>query len=292
MAFLSINGWEIDILDGSFSVADVDVGVRGAGYGGSSRDARRAIGVQVKATTIFQDQWLSMPLEELLRGNGHHFSFDETLYADTASGRGVGPEAGYSASLVTAAPAPKYGTRCLKVPSATTISWIVNAPYDDPSGSGECTVMVWFWNGASWDHYVYCQAPAGVSLFKNGAYLSGAAPGNVSATVASDGSATVTLEGQNFAGANADAYFDDLVILPVSLDPNADGVVTDAISGFYANTQAFSNLPRLDVGGDWYRNGDRTIEMVGAVVSTSHKGGLARKLRSVEFTLTEAAPGR
>lgn len=292
MAFLTINGWEIDVLDGSASVSDVEVGVRGGGYSGASRDARRAIGSQLKANTVLQDHWLAMILVELLRGNGHHFSFDETLYADSAAGIGVGPEAGYSATLVTAAPAPKYGTRCLKVPSATTISWVVKAPYDDSSGSGEYTVMFWFWNGASWDHYIYCSAPAGNSLFKNGAYDSGSSPGNLSSAVASTGLLTVTLEGQNFAGANADAYFDDLVIMPVSLDPNGDGVAHAAITGFYGAAAAFSALPRLNVGGDWYHNGDRSIEMVGAVVGAGFKGGIARKLRSVEFTLTEAAPSR
>ena len=52
MAFLTINGWEIDVLDGSASVSDVDVGVRGGGYSGASRDARRAIGSQLKASTV------------------------------------------------------------------------------------------------------------------------------------------------------------------------------------------------------------------------------------------------
>lgn len=296
MAFLTINGWTIPILDGSFSVQDVDVGQRGPGYSGASRDARRAIGLQVRATAVVQGHHLAMPLEELLRGKGHHFPFDETLYAESGSGVGVGPEAGYSATLVTAAPAPKYGTRCLKVPSGTTISWIVDEKWYADYGQGEYTIMFWFWNGASWDHYIMTSAPNGTSSYKNGVYAT-PAPSNYQVTETSPGLLTVELQGQNAAGVNADAYFDDLVILPYSLDVNGDNTAWESITGFYGAGRAFSALPRLDVGGSWYRNGEDFLEMVGTVVNSQYRQAqiasvFSNSARMVEFLLTEAAPKR
>lgn len=291
MGFLDLNGWDLNVSVDSFRSSDVEIGSRGGAYSGASRDGRRAIGLQFQGTAVLQKNIDAGPLENMLRGRGHHFPFDTTLYAD---GTGVGPEAGYSATLVTAAPAPKYGTRCLKVPSATSISWIVDMPWYPEQGMGEYTLMFWFWNGASWDHYIITSAPDGGSSFKNGA--SAAAPGNYSVTEASPGTLTVTLEGQNAAGANADAYFDDLVILPFSLDPQGDAVATDAITGFYTAGRAFSAMPRLLVTGTCLNGGVGYLEMLGAVGNVGWAqamvGGVWTTVRTVEFTLTEAAPRR
>ena len=294
-ALLTVNGWELPIMDGAFKVTDVEIGSRSGAYSGASRDARRAIGKQITCTVALQTDLLSEPLEDLIRGRGHHFPFDTTLFAD---GTGVGPESGYSAVLGSAAPAPKYGTQRLQVTSASSISWIVDAPYDAASGSGSFTLMWWFYNGASWDHYIYSESPSGAALYKNGAYDSAGLTGNVTATVNSDGELTVTLEGQNVAGANATAYYDDLVILPFALDVNADGVVTAAMTGFYSAGRAFSAMPLLDVGGAWYRaNTFGPMPMVGSVTGVGYNQGSIngqwhQTLRTVDITLTEAAPRR
>lgn len=243
MPFLSLNGWEVEVADNAAALEFVEVGAsEGRGFAGTNRSTRRALKRKGEFTATPLSNADGSGLIRLLNGEGWHFPFDSDLYSEDTL---LNPTTGYTATLGTATPSPKFGTKRLTVPSATTIAW-------DCALSTSYTLACWFWNGAAWEHWVRRSDAGVVTLWKDGT------SGQAACGFMKVSSTSAQLLGRNAADdGNAAAYIDDLVVLPWSA---SDG----QIAAWCAATAAFSALPKLDLAGDVLREGG-TIEVRGKV---------------------------
>lgn len=277
MAIISFGGFTPSVQDGSLSVSVEEHGPASPSYRGYLRDAVRARRRTWKFTVPVDTAANGDALADFILGRGHHFAFDTSLYSDG----GLGPQSGYAASLGTAAPAPKFGSRRVQVNSATTLSWVMSVPR-----TGSWTMAWWFYNGASWDHWAVTSNNTTLTYYKNG--VGTTAPGNYSVTESS-GNGTFSLLGKNVAGTNQNSQFDDLVILPW---PATSTMVT----AWAAATSAFHPLPYLYLSGDVLTE-TGPVQVRGAVRSLpmsqgAPSSGWANNLRSVDVELVERQPYR
>lgn len=274
MSFLSLNGWSVGIADRNAKLRREEVGLmEGRAFSGMQHDTRRAVKRTGQFTTGVLGEDDGDALENLLTGLGWHFPFDQDLYSEDTK---LGPSAGYTATLGTTTPTPKFGTRRLSVPSGSTILW--------PAGLGSnYTVMAWIWNGSSWDHWIRRSDDSSGSvvttLYKNG--VSGQ-PALYSLTVSGG---AVYLSGRNPAtNASATTYYDDLVVLPWVASAGQLAAWSSAAS-------PFSPIPKLDLSGDVLREAS-SIEVRGKVTDVVYEqamvGGVWQdNARRVSFSLLE-----
>lgn len=278
-AFLMFNGIEVPVTPRTFEFTPKNIGSqeRGAGVG-EMRDAMvgqksEGGGVMPFVPPLEGDAW-----EGIITGAGVRWSFDESLVSDF----GVPPSTGGSAVLGSTAPAAKFGAARVLVPSATTLVYSFNVA----SSNTNWSVMFWYWNGASWDHYMLC---SDATKFKNGATL-GTALGIVAVTMATttvDGVVSVvfTLKGRNVAdSANADAYFDEVVFLPYLM-------TSTLLALHYAAGVTWGRSRRINISGNAIPAG-QTLEAYGEITSrkldSANWGGVFyNNLRSLSFMLRQ-----
>lgn len=274
MTFMTINGWSVGIADKNAKMRREEIGLMdGRAFSGQQHDTRRAVKRTGQFATAVLSEDDGEALENLLTGIGWHFPFDVDLYSEDTR---LGPASGYTASIGSTSPSPKFGVRRLAVSSSTSIRW-------DAKLGTSYTLMAWIWNGSSWDHWIRrvddSTGSAVTTLWKNG--TSGQA--NLYAITVSGTS--VYLQGKNpTTGANATTYFDDLVVLPWVASASQ-------IAAWSSATSAFSPLPKLDLGGDVIRDGT-SIEVRGRVTDVSIEqamvGGVwVDNARRVSFTMLE-----
>jgi hypothetical protein len=273
MAFLTINGWDVPIADGQASLVYQQLGRQSRSYSGVLSGTYRAKVREWKLQTTLEDEASAEAIEGLIDGTGHVWTFDNDLY----SSKGLGPATGYSVTV--AAAGGKIGGMAT-VASNTAISWAatsVNVPW---------TLLAWKKDLAgAWQHY-------GLNVtgtqFKNGAEHTPAAGDSV-ANWAVHSSGNFSLLGKGIDGANAAAFYDELVIVPylMPIDQIA-ATYTEAVAG-----RGFSALPVLKLTGDCvaetYSGPLSVIGEMGnnAFVQAMYSGSFQSNLRRMDFVLRE-----
>lgn len=164
--------------------------------------------------------------EGLICGEGEVWSFDSSLYGS----KGLGPNAGYNASIVTGG-TPKFGGGHLRLPATTGTITFDNAAWNASGGYVAFTAMVWRFESGAWHHYIIRS-----DLAK---WVDGVRNDAASTTWFSVSSGDVTLA--NTSGADVD--YDDLVVLPYN--------ILDAWAPIFGTAlEAFSALPYLTAKGN------------------------------------------
>jgi len=288
MSFLTLNGLEVQVLDGSAKRNVGDVGPRGRSHNGVIRDGRRSEFVSLDLSTPVLAEDDAHVVEHLIRGSGWHFSFDESLYSE---GNGLGPDAGYTAALVTASPAAKYGTSSLNVNSSGgSVSWTASLLY------ASTWSMSWWYNFNNadpaiddWTHYVVVRDGGYYTVYTDGAVTYGpsltlpTAPTNF--TVTESGlDVTFSLLGKKADGTNsAVVYYDDLVFVPWVMNQAMVTAIVDSLI-------AFSDLPFLWLAGDVIRDAG-PLEVRGTVQDVTYVQAIvstwADNNASVQFRLEQ-----
>lgn len=239
MAFLTLQGVQWNVSKDGAAPKIVEIGYSGRQIDGSLASTRRAIKREWKLKTIPYNPVDALMFQDVLLGLGNHWSFDSPttyLYSDKGLLNIVA-----TGTYTTAAPAPKFGVGCIQVLSAAALTWTALLGIDG-SAAGAFTVVVWFWNGASWDGYAmsYIVATSTAVVYKNGALLGSTVPGFFQFSTTNGNFALV---GKNFAGTLQNSFFDDLVILPYFTRP-ADLAIWSSAAA------AFAPLPKIAIAGD------------------------------------------
>lgn len=187
--------------------------------------ARRAWQVEVPISTLGALD----PVSNLIEGRGEHWSFDgagnDYLYSD-----GGGVVLGGSPTRATASPAPKYGDAYITNGASTTVDFGADSPY-----ATRWTVSVWVYVSTQWYH---------VLKTDTGNYL-------VDGVLSSDPTFDVVSESGGVFTFDAGDY-DDLVILPYRVPSTWAEDIANA-------SQAFSDLPKLRLGGDCVGGVETTV---------------------------------
>lgn len=240
MSFLTLAGANIPIGDGSAKLEVNEIGYYGKAIDGTMIGTRRAIKRAWKATTIPLNPVDALVVKNILLGLGHHWSFDPPasyLFSD----KGLAATGG-NLTYNTTSPTPKFGAGCALISSGLQEQFplaLVN--YAGTFSPQTFTYVVWNWNGSTWDGYagVVVNFLAG-NVYKNGTLLAASGfPGFCTL----DASGNFNLFGKTYAGAAANAYFDDLVLLPYAA--RASDLAT-----WSSASAAFSQLPQLYALGD------------------------------------------
>jgi hypothetical protein len=285
VAFLTINGiaWSIAGQGSNAAVLHVnEVGWSGRMIDGSYAKTQRAIKRGYKFRTIPLGPADCLALKNMLLGLGNHWSFDSStgyLYSDV-KGLTYDGQSG-STAYVTSSPTPKFGAGCLEILSGGELTF--SRALTDQTGTIGTTAsyVLWFWNGASWDGYSgsWTNGSAGTQ-YKNGVSQGTTIPGFLSL------SSGLNLFGKTAGGSNANAYFDDLVILPYAAR-NAD------LQAWSQATSAFSNLPQLTLAGDviespWLGPCYASIEEADELMVSLPSVGFVDNAQIVSFSIQEA----
>ena len=209
-------------------------------------DRRRAPGGQMRSTRVAKkiiwdgatsilDPATMAPIESLLYGEGHVWSFDEDVY----SSKGLG----FSTVPTLDATNKKFGASAMSAASNTTYTANVTDAVNR-------TILYWRRPGSgSFNAYGIVANGASITLkYKSGAPTAETVTNWM--TLAADGS--FSLLGKDDAGANAVVQYDDVVILPFA-------ATAAMLVAWAAQTIAWADLPALNVGGNLIKDGTSTI---------------------------------
>lgn len=266
--FCAISGWDVQVkLDGGSHAGETIGSVQRAASSSMHKDVReekRVWRLQTPLLTIAE----ANAIENLVKGKGWHFPFNDSMYGAQSN---LGPVKGYTGcSIITSTPSPKYGTGCLKITSSNSATW-------DAQLGTEYTVMAWTYTGAVWAHYCLVNDGSGEDP-----YIDGSAGLTISNITISDGQ--VTLWGKGRDGSPDDREWDDLVILPWAAP-------SSLIAAVAADDEAFSDLPHLKLSGDMVPD-TTAIDVVGKFLNSNYAfarldGVASNRVRDVSFELVE-----
>jgi hypothetical protein len=263
MSFLTLNGIAIAVSEGHAKKSAKEIGDRADAFDGTPLLSRQRIRREYEVDSVPLVKTEAWALENFVLGAGHHWSFDSHLY----SSKGLGPNVftGTTAGSV----AGKYGN---KLTLAATTGQL-NYPAAVAEGNGDSTVLVFRFESGAWHHYI---VRSDGSRWYDGVLGAGGATASW-LTVSPAGSVTLTN-----STVNAQDY-DDLVALPFKIPDSW-------VAGLYAYhaAQAFSDLRRLTMGGDFVQ---ATVSVVGELTGDSIRkatiSGTKQATRSLSFKLTE-----
>jgi len=224
MAFCELNGWAVPVAEGGASVTQRGLGSIQRAFSGWASGERRALVRDFKLTTPPQDEATANALESLAAGLGESWSFDNDLWGS----KGTGPNTGYTVTL--SAVGGKYGGK-VQVNAGSSLAYAI-AP-------SVYTLLVWRFNGATWDHYGIDSSGA---QWKNGAAHTPIGTDDVT-NFTTFGASSFSIDGKDAGGVNAASDYDDLVFVPWVM-PAAE------VSGHYGSGVAFAPLPALNLTGD------------------------------------------
>jgi hypothetical protein len=225
MPGLTIGGVTVPALARNAKGRPVNVEDWDKAFDGTPRGVIRSSKRSWELQLVPKAQTLAYAFAQLLKGEGHAWSFD----SDLASSRGLWPNAGHSATIVASG---RYGSR-MHVPTGTSITYGANL-------GSNWTLAVWRLENAAWNHYIIT---SGGHKWQNGFRQDGL---NTIWLGVSSGS--VTISGTTAVTTNED--FDDLRALPYVIDDSWG-------SQIYAEdgVRAISALPILSAGGSLIVNG-------------------------------------
>lgn len=254
MSFLTLNSWVISVgVNPAAKRAPEFLGALTRQLDNSLVDSRRSMKKRGMFVTTPVKQEVAHSIEMLMSGPGkcgHHFSFNSDVWSDYL---GAGPEAGYNCSIGSTG-TTKFGNKLIAGVTTNTvfIEWALGL-------TGEWTLLYWHQSGTSgtWNHYT--QRSSG-NPWLNGAQTNP----DVQNVLVTGGN--VQFKGITPSGSTGTTQcFDDLVVLPFYL-------CDAAIPYFAARTTAFSDLPRLKLGGTVERQvapADTECDVIGEWVDST-----------------------
>lgn len=258
MAFLAINGIELDVLNDTCSEEKREIGATDMAFDGTMKKQRQSTKYDLKFETPPMISATAFAWDSLIRGHGQRWSFDSHLYGS----KGLGPTSSTGCTNETTNGA-KWGAKYLQITAGN--SFAVAGVY-----SSDVTTLVHKWNSgiAEWEHYIIIGNAATV-------YLDGVSSGASIAAWFSASGGTVTL------GGAAGHDFDDLVILPFAV-PTAWVTAANPDNLFYWHslTSAWPDLPRLSVSGDVLWDVSPRTMIGSSDVSTLLKGVVGGSFRT------------
>ncbi|QDP63941.1 MAG: hypothetical protein Unbinned3992contig1000_55 [Prokaryotic dsDNA virus sp.] len=276
MAFLTISGYEIPISSDGVSLERQGYGERTLSYGGAQQPERWGVTNVFDLTATLMTREQARALSGLIQGDGHYWAYDTMLY----SSKGLGPVTGYIVTM--SATGGAVGGGYVQVTSSHDIEYPFNT-------SSDRTMMVCKYVGAAWVHYAltYDASTATTVQYKNGAEHTPAGGDNITNWYTYTASTGIhKLDGKDIAGTNADARYDQLVIVPYVMP-------ADMIAAFdtelLTTNLAFSPLPLLRVSGTMIEDGPQLY--AGSTVNSSYQIAAVTASDNIgldlQFTLTE-----
>jgi hypothetical protein len=239
MSFLAINGIDLEAIVGSYNESPREIGETTNAYNGTLRKSRQDTKFDITLETPPMTQADAWAWDGLLRGLGHSWSFNSSLY----SSKGLPPNATTGLSVSTGTNG-RNSTEALLVTAAGSPN---TAVYATELGSS-WTVALWRkqTSGGTYAHYVVTS--------DGHKWVDGSRNDGASTTFISVSSGTLTLTGHT-----ADAvYFEDVLAVPF--------VMPDAWPPLYyafVNAAPQPDVPKLTVTGDAIAETSRT--MMGSV---------------------------
>ena len=223
MAFLTINGVDVPVLDGSADLSVEDIGHSARAFNGYMSNSIRARARVIACTTPILSAADARALVGLVRGDGHFWAF-----SDAYSSRGLGVLSGtYTVSGGN-----------IVVTSGS------NARFDTNVGSA-WSLLVRYNTGSA----TYTLDSAGTK-YKNGATTT-----DTVSNIADVTSGDLLLYGRNISGVNGNQAYSYAAVVPY--------VFTTAMhAAFSASSSPFqSELPRLTVSGSAFRSDSLTMRL-------------------------------
>jgi hypothetical protein len=226
MAFLTINGFDLGILDGSASLPTEAIGYEVRAYSGHMLQSTRGRARSIEATTPILSSSDATAVRGLLQGLGHFWGF-----SDAYSSRGLGPASGSGSYTVSSGN--------INVASGATVTFNTNV-------------------GSSWSLLVrYNSGPGTYTSDSGGAkYLNGATTALTVSNIADVSSGDFQLKGQAITTGTPTAQsYSFAAVVPY--------VFTTAMHvAFSASASPFqSELPRLTVSGNAFRGESLTMRL-------------------------------
>lgn len=269
MSFATINGWALPVLEDGVDDGEEVVGDVGNTFAGGTMTAirKRKNEIDVDIAPVNQeDGW---GIRGLAKGAGHRWSFDDAATGGVDrwkySSRGL-PLATGTLLRSTTTPSPKFGTAYGEIAAAGVVTW--NTGY-----TGDTTLMVWFYTSAAWHHYIVkSDGKKWVDGVRNDAAST--------PFIAISAGGIVTL---GDAASGVDQQFDDLVVLNFL-------ITTGMAVAFGTATLAFSDLPKLHLGGDVVSSLTDVL-VPGEVSVTRFTGAVGAALTTamrIKFTMVSA----
>lgn len=238
-SFLQLNGVNWPVSTDQAQPKDVEIGQTIRAIDGTEVGTRRALKREWKLKTIPYSPTDALAFRYAVRGEGHHWSFDSNsptgtyLYSDKGL---LNSASSGTLTYATSTPSPKFGAGELEISSGGSVTWAALVG-EDGNTAGSWSVIVWFYNGSSWDGYAVSYNGSSYVQYKNGVVGLPALPGFISAS-----GSGLALLGKGYGGSNQVAYFDDLVVLPYLARPADLAVWSGA-------TAAFAPLPKVGLSG-------------------------------------------
>ena len=223
MAFLTINGLEVSILDGSASLPTEDIGYSTRTYQGTLVQSTRARARSIGATTPILTATEAASLRALLQGKGHFWAF-----SDAYSSRGLGPTSGtYTVSGGN-----------MTVTSGSTVLFNTNV-------------------GASWSLVVRYNTGSATYTFDSAGtkYKNGATTTDTVSNIANVSSGDLQLKGQSITAVAGNQSYSYAAVVPYVFS-------TAMHVAFSASASPFqSELPRLTVSGNAFGGSSLTMRL-------------------------------
>ena len=223
MAFLTINGLDVPVLDGAADLTVEDIGHSARAFNGYMSNSIRARARSIACTTPILSAEDARALVGLVRGDGHFWAF-----SDIYSSRGLGALSGtYTVSG-----------------GNITVSSGLDVRFDTNVGSA-WSLLVRYNVGAA----TYTLDSAGTK------YKNGATTADVVSNIADVSSGDLFLYGRSITAVNGNQSYSYAAVVPY--------VFTTAMhAAFSASSSPFqSELPRLTVSGSAFRTDSLTMRL-------------------------------
>lgn len=286
MPFLLVNGFEIEVLDDSLNANRTDMQTWGRSaaltYEGSTYRALR----QWQFDTVPLTEAEAKAMTGWLEGRGNMWTFERyESYGNTTQFTRFSVEDGLSmGSGATHYSTAKYGTW------AAQINTSVNSTFTASLVQGGAATPQWsfhVWKASNGGAYAPCTAHydgATVRFF-------GGSAGNTTTTAfawvtfsAGSAALSVTLQGEDFAGAGGTTQYDHLMVTPYAL-------TTPMVNALGARTSAVPAFPFVEVTGSMSGTATSTFQakafIEGAEVLQGTKYGTFQPLYQLKVRLEE-----
>lgn len=266
MSALTINGFPVPVSGWRQSIEEV--GERGRSFSGKAWSSIRATKRRWIARITSSDPQEVEALRSLVAGEGFSWSFNADLYAD---GKGLPPISTAGTTLISAAPTPKFGAKCLRLDQNPATVYFQG----DAGRALVWTVAYWTYESAAWHHNVASYDNGTWRKWRDGASVGS---GYAMPLVSVNGSGQLVLAGQ----VGAYAYLDDLLWFPCLWPTTWPPIL-------YARTTAFPAVPKLEVAGDLLPSTTMLYTCNGSVGESeaTNRGSATSRLESLDLTLTE-----
>lgn len=252
-SIIQLNGWDLPVLDGSLERSYVIGGERGRRYGGSIRDHRRWTRDVYTGETPTLAPLEAKAVKRLLKGLGDRWDFSNA----GLSYKGNAVETDANVTYPADSGRDGSGDTGMKVASSGTAKIIdsLSEPFWD--GTWTCIFDYSPTAGSGFARYLVTDNYGVGAAYGNGTF-SGY---NIDRIFTFDTTNGFQFLGKSLStGSNADAYFDNVVILPFAVTPGMAAV-------WSLNTNDFSALPFLEMQ---FANISAVVNVLGEAESSEY----------------------